>query len=75
MSSPSSIIPGTKALCLMSASGQTRRFDLLTDTSGLPPTSDIAGPGQFANGPQADMRPLFDQLINAGEQQWRHGEA
>ena len=25
--------------------GQTRRFDLLSVTSGLPPTADVSGPG------------------------------
>jgi hypothetical protein len=36
--------------------GQARRFDLLTVTSGVPPTSDIAGPGRhFRKVPPADF--------------------
>ena len=39
----------------MSASGQTRRSDLLTITSGLPPTTDVHGPkGQVSKVPKAD---------------------
>ena len=40
----------------MSDLGQSRRFDLLTFTSGLRPTPDISGPGRhFALGPKADL--------------------
>ena len=44
----------------MSASGQTRQFDLLSVTSGLHPTADISGRGQhFAFVPNADMRKRY----------------
>ena len=40
----------------MSASDQTRRFRNVRDMSGLPQTSDIAGPGRhFAFGPKVDI--------------------
>jgi hypothetical protein len=43
-------------LRVMSASGQTRRFDLLTATSGLPLASDVPGPGwHVSKVPTADI--------------------
>jgi hypothetical protein len=58
----------------MSAPGQTRRFRDVRDMSGVPQTSDIAGPGRhFAFGPQADpctaaKSTLFDHLVGLGQQ-------
>jgi hypothetical protein len=36
--------------------GQTRRFDLMSITSDVPPTSDVSRPDwHFAFGPRADL--------------------
>ena len=46
----------SRRLRMTSASGQAPRFDLLTVTSGVFPTSDITGPSrQFRKGPRADF--------------------
>jgi hypothetical protein len=43
--------------------GQSRCFDLLTVTSGVPPTSDIDGPSRhFRKGPSADISRQRDCL-------------
>jgi len=48
----------------MTALGQSRRFDLLSITSGLPPTSDVFGPNRhFAFVPRADI---------LGQSKWCH---
>jgi hypothetical protein len=51
----------------MSAMGQTRRFRDVRDMSGLPQTTDIAGPGRhFAFVPIGDIvGQLFDHLVGA----------
>jgi hypothetical protein len=38
-----------------SALGHSRRFDLLTITSGLPPTSDVYRPVHFASVPKRTL--------------------
>ena len=60
----------------MSASGQSRRFNFLSITSGLPQRADISGRGRyFAFVPQTDIEGSLDQLVSDLLNVQRHFEA
>src|SRR5206468_5979278 len=60
----------------MSALGQSRRFDPLPVTSGLPRTTDINRPAPLVRFvPTAEVTALFDHFVGAGKKGRRNSQA